>query len=43
METFEIHISGSLVIQADTLDEAIKQIDLSLGNVLMEWEVEAVQ
>jgi hypothetical protein len=42
METFEISISGSIIIQADTLDDAIKQIDQTLGNVLTDWEVEAV-
>ena len=43
METFEIHISGSIIIQANTIDDAIKEIDQTLGNVLTDWEVEAVQ
>jgi hypothetical protein len=43
METFEIHISGSIIIQAKTYEEAVREIDETLGNVLTDWEVEAVQ
>lgn len=42
METFEIQVSGSIIIQAETLDEAFAEIDKSLANVLSDWEVEGV-
>jgi predicted RNase H-like HicB family nuclease len=39
METFEINISGSIIIQAETYDDAVAQLDQTLENVLSEWEI----
>ena len=38
METFEIQVSGSIIIQAKTYGDAIAQADKALADVLTEWE-----
>ncbi len=42
MATFEIQVSGSIIVEADTIDEAFAELDVTLGNVLTDWEVEGV-
>lgn len=42
METFELKVSGSIIVEAENLDEALAELDKSLADVLTDWEVEAV-
>lgn len=39
METFEISVSGMVIVQADTYEDAIEQVRNDLANVLTESEV----
>jgi hypothetical protein len=39
MATFEIQVSGTIIVEADTIDEALEEAENSLGTVLTSWEV----
>ena len=43
MATFEIQVSGSIIIEAETEDKAFEQLNADLANVLTDWEVEWVK
>lgn len=39
METFEIQVSGNIIVQAKTYEDAVAQADKALADVLTDWEL----
>ncbi len=39
METFEIQVTGTIVVQAKTYEDAVAETDKALADVLTDWEL----
>lgn len=42
MSTFEIEVTGIIIVQAETESEAIEQADKELAEVLHHWDINGV-
>ncbi len=42
METFEIEVRGTIIVQAETKSEAIELAEKDLTDVMFQWDIEGV-
>jgi polysaccharide deacetylase 2 family uncharacterized protein YibQ len=42
MSTFEIEVTGIIIVQAETKSEAIEQAENELAEVLLHWDINGV-